>query len=206
MVDAHAAAVQGHGGRTKAEGAEFGQRIVRHGPRHAQRCAHRHTQRTAVQRVAGGGGEHHRVGAKGCHAAKHGAHIRAVGHAVEHHHAAGRAAHFGHAPGLRTAESAEHAACESVACERREHLAATRKHGHLRAACHEGCGVALQVLLLAQQSRGREAYIEGGGDDFGTLGHKEGGRGVEAVAQLCLGEATEHGHAGVVDRGNLYGC
>lgn len=101
------------------------------------------------------------------------------------------------------AHGAEHSAGEFVAGEGLEDVTLTCVYGHVgRASGYDGGGVACDVPLFAEQGYGDESSGECRQDDFGAFYYDEGFVGMQAVAELCVGEAGKHGKPGGGDVGD----
>ena len=157
--------------------------MVEPGPGELEDGAHADAAGAPVEGVAAGAREQHGVEAEGRGGAEDGAGVLAVDDGVEDRHTARAVEHLPHpAPG-GTAHAAEHAAAELVAGEAFEHLAPGGVDGHA------AVGHAAKKLLLAEERDGLHPRRQRHADDLKALADEEPLGGMQAVAQLRLGEA-----------------
>ena len=175
-------------------------------PRNKEHRAHRHPHGAAVQRVARGGREQHGIDAQGCRRAKDGANVGSVGNTVNHHYSTGIAAHLLNRLGQWAPHGTQHAASEHIARELRQQLALTSIDGNIATPLNDGSRVALDVTSLTQQRKRLIASPQRHVNHLGTLGNKNALFGLEAVAQLRLGQSAKHLHPTLLQRCYLDYC
>ena len=90
---------------------------------------------------------------------------------------------------------AEHAARQRVAGERGEKLATAGVDRYVTATLDDVGGIAFDMARLAEQGYGQETLVESHVDDLRALGYHRAVFGMEAVAELVIGQTVVDGHS-----------
>lgn len=186
---------QRHGHGLESAFAKGGERGVEPGPGQLEHRAHRHPHGPAVERVAAVGGEQRAVYAKGRGGTEDGPDVRGVAHRVEDDDAARLPAQLLPRGLLWPPHGAEHAARQRVASERGEKLATAGVDRYVTATLDDVGGIAFDMARLAEQGYGQETLVESHVDDLGAFGYHRAVFGMEAVAELVIGQTVVDGHS-----------
>lgn len=182
---------QGESGSGEAEVMEISHRVGGEGPRDGEYGAHRDTDGTAVEGVAGIGGEDNGVDTHGRGGTEDGSDIGGVGDALEHGHNAGVAADVGDRGESGTGYGAEDTSSEGIAGDRGEEIARAGVDGHIGASGDDIGGVTHDMSGLAEHGEWHETMVDGDTNHLGTLGDEKTMLCLVKRAELRLGHRAE---------------
>ena len=114
---------------------------------------------------------------------------------MDDHHATGSATHLFHIGQERAAHGTEYAPGECITRECGQHRTRPRVDGQIAATRDNGCRVACNVFVLAEQCQGFTAFVEGHLNHFGALGNEQAALRIHLMAQLRFGERAENLHS-----------
>ena len=197
IVDGQRIVAQRHGGGLEAHTPQQRHARLRPGgifreirPGDLEHGAHADPHRTAVQGVAAGGGEQHRVHIQRGGAAENGADIGGVHHVLQHCHPAGAGAYRLQRGQCRTAHGAQHTAGQLEARQLLQHLQGCSIDRDVRRATRQQLPrLSLHVAALHQERHRLTARIQRPADHQRAFRDEKPVRRIGAVYQLVLRQA-----------------
>ena len=159
-------------------------------PRHQKHVAHADTGRPAVQGVAAGAGQQHRIHAQCSGAAEDSAQIGGVHDVFQHGDAPCPGADLVQRGQGRAAHGAQHTTGQVEAGELRQHVQRRGVYGDIRVTARQYLrALAGDVLRLHQKRNGHAPGVQRPPDHQRALRNKQGVGRVGAVHQLVFGGA-----------------
>ena len=166
-------------------------------PGNQKNRTHGHPDRTTVQRIARVTRQQHGIHPESGRRTKNGTNIRSVHHTVDDDDAPGIPTCVFHRAGCGATHGTQHSARQDIARQRSEQLPPARIDGHVAATTDDVGGITGDMFLLAQEGQRFISGIQCYTDHFRAFGYEQAFIGLDAVAQLGLGEGGEHLDSGV---------
>ena len=186
-----------HGGGAEAVAGQITESAVQPRPGNQKDRTHGHPDRTTVQRIARVTRQQHGIHPEGGRRTKNGTNIRSVHHTVDDDDAPGIPTCVFHRAGCGATHGTQHSARQDIARQRSEQLPPARIDGHVAATTDDVGGITGDVFLLAQEGQRFISGIQCYTDHLRAFGYEQAFIGLDAVAQLGLGEGGEHLDSGV---------
>ena len=196
VLNADGSIAEGHGHCLKAQSIQAAQPrlgplggvVPDAGPGDLEYGAHTHTGRPAVQGVAAGRGNQHRVHVEGGSGTEDGPHVGGIHNTLQHRHPPGTCAQLLHCGQHRPPHGAQHTPGHLIAGETLQHFPVGGVEGQVTAPGHHLFGGPVDLLALHQQRQGLIPGVQGPQDHLGALGNKDALLRLQPVAQLGLGK------------------